>query len=138
MGKQSKNKSENGNYGHGFSGGRGKHGGGAGDVDTNNESERSMQVKNQSNKRQRRSTGGTSDVHDFVSGKHINKTLSKNEFKQLSTDDNLVTLFEMLTFANSMNARVQNIEAQVQSLSYENFKTNTVVLMLKPEVEGTI
>lgn len=120
MEKKSKNKSENGNYGHGFSGGRGKHGGGGGDVGTSNESEWSI---NQNKKRQRRSTGGTFDVHD--------KTLSKNDFKQLSTDDKLVTLFEMLTFANSMNARVQNIEAHVQSISYDNSKTNERVKILE-------
>ncbi|KAH3770016.1 hypothetical protein DPMN_171295 [Dreissena polymorpha] len=134
MEKKSKNKSENGNYGHGFSDGRDKHGGGGGDVGTSNESEWSI---NQNKKRQIRLTGGTFDVHDT--------TLSKNDFKQLSTDDKFVTLFEMLTFANSMNARVQNIEANVnlyhmtilkQTSEYKSL--NIVVFMLKPEVEETI
>jgi hypothetical protein len=41
--------------------------------------------------------------------------MSKDVFKQLSVDDKLVTLFDMLT-TNSLNTRIEDIEQNMKSL----------------------
>ena len=42
--------------------------------------------------------------------------MSKSEFKDLSMDNKLVTMFEAITEIGSMQGRLQNVEIEVQDL----------------------
>ena len=64
-------------------------------------------------KRRKRSTGGT------FSSSHSKDTICKigiDEFRNMSTDDKLVSLFEVMTSFGSTNARVNKLEGDVHSL----------------------
>lgn len=57
--------------------------------------------------------------------------MSKNEFKELATDDKLVTLFELMSCVDSQQGRLNNIEETVDFLGSEVFKTNDRVKLLE-------
>ena len=64
-------------------------------------------------KRRKRSTGGT------FSSSHSKDTICKigiDEFRNMSTDDKLVSLIEVMTSFGSTNARVNKLEGDVHSL----------------------
>ena len=84
------------------------------------------------NKRQRRSTGGTYDCHEQDRGPGPSyrgqgsqyQIMSKDDFRDLSTDEKLVTMFEALTEIGSLHGRVQNVERKVEKLESSNMAQN--------------
>ena len=87
------------------------------------------------NKRLRRSTGGTSDQYrgpeaDY-SGQTVYPKMSKNEFRGLSTDEKLVTMFEALTEIGSLSGRMQNVECSVEILETINMAHNERITLLE-------
>jgi len=121
MEKQSTNIAENGRTSNEVSA-HGGRGGGGGDVDFDSEREWTF-GRAKHPKRRRRSTGGASTSHSAA--------LTTSEFKNLPTDDKLVTLFEMLNSTNKLSARVNNIETKVNSLSEASKSTNTRIRTLE-------
>lgn len=63
------------------------------------------------NKRKRRSTGGTFDVINNNAA-----TITKDQFKQLSTDDKLVTIFDMINSVQSLSLRVEAVEQRINDI----------------------
>lgn len=75
------------------------------------------------NKRRRRSTGGSFGPSQALESGHLTseyQTMSKSKFKELSTDDKLVTMFEAITDIGSLNGRILNIESDMQKLQSRN------------------
>ena len=73
-------------------------------------------------KRQRRSTGGMSQPPENPQNSENVRKMSKDEFKELATDDKLVTLFELMSSVDSQQVRLNNIEDTVDFLGSEVFK----------------
>ena len=78
------------------------------------------QVVNRS-KRLRKSTGGTFEP---ISESETVCKISKEQFKAMSVDDKLVSMFDMMTGFTSLNKRVQNIEHNIESMLLQNDETN--------------
>jgi len=77
----------------------------------------------QARKRQRHSTGGRSTPE--------NEPITADQFKSLSTDDKLVTMFGLLTSVHSMNERLDNCEENVATLLNETSDANTRIKVLE-------
>ena len=50
--------------------------------------------------------------------------ISKEQFKAMSVDDKLVSMFDMMTGFTSLNKRVQNIEHNMETMLLQNDKSN--------------
>ncbi|MEW8545898.1 MAG: hypothetical protein AB2693_20440 [Candidatus Thiodiazotropha sp.] len=72
-------------------------------------------------KRHRRSTGGTFTSSYF---KETVCSIDKEEFKKMSTDDKLVSIFEIVTSFGSLNTRVNSLEGHVHSLLALNVESD--------------
>ena len=66
-----------------------------------------------SRKRNRRSTGGT---YSKTQVKETVCKISTDSFRKMSTDEKLVSLFEIITSFGSMNSRVSDLEDDVHAL----------------------
>lgn len=64
-------------------------------------------------KRKRRSTGGTFETIDA-------SCISKEQFKNYSTDDKLVVLFDMMTCVKSLSDKIQHVEQRVHNIEQSN------------------
>ena len=83
------------------------------------------QVVKGGNKRQRRSTGGTygqPESSEFAELRQSAqyRSISRDEFRGLSTDEKLVTMFEAITDLGSLSDRVCNVEEKVAGLEMSN------------------
>ena len=73
------------------------------------------------NKRLRKSTGGT-----FESKTETQTVcrISKDQFKAMSVDDKLVSMFDMMAGFTSLNTRVHSIEQSMEAILVQNDNTN--------------
>ena len=73
------------------------------------------------NKRLRKSTGGT-----FESKTETQTVcrISKDQFKAMSVDDKLVSMFDMMAGFTSLNTRVHSIEQSMEAILVQNANTN--------------
>ena len=67
-------------------------------------------------KRKRRSTGGTFEPKHNMTASQV----SKDDYRKLSVDEKLVTLFDMMANVSSVDTRVHQIQSQVPALKNEN------------------
>ena len=79
-------------------------------------------------KRQRNSTGGTFST--TISHEKTYK-VTKEQFKALSTDEKLVSLYDMMLSFGSLNTRVNNLECSVQSLIDNNVVSDNRIKLLE-------
>ena len=82
-------------------------------------------------KRQRISTGGSSQSPPTFSLLESKLKMSKNDFKALQTDDKLVTLFELMTCVGSQNVRLNFVEENVNALNSEMGKLQDRIKLLE-------
>lgn len=80
------------------------------------------------NKRIRNSTGGTFSTQVTYETTY---KVSKEDFKKLSTDDKLISLYDMMLSLGSVNARVQDLEHDVQALTARNLDYDTRIKYLE-------
>ena len=99
--------------------------------DLGEEPEDGSEMVVRSRKRQRRSTGDMSQPPENPQNSENVRKMSKDEFKELATDDKLVTLFELMSSVDSQQLRLNNIEDTVDFLGSEVFKTNDRVKLLE-------
>ena len=76
----------------------------------------------------RKSTGGTFEP---ISVSETVCKISKEQFKAMSVDDKLVSMFDMMTGFTSLNTRVQNIEHNIESMLLQNDETNRCMKYLE-------
>ena len=69
-------------------------------------------------KRRRRSTGGTGSFNPNMPGLNTDSVprLTEREFKELPTDDKLVTLFNLMTNVNTFDTRMNSVEKNVKGM----------------------
>ena len=79
-------------------------------------------------KRHRRSTGGTFSP-DY--SKETVCKISKDEFKLMSTDEKLVSLFEIMTGFGSLTSRVHSLEDNVHSIIALNVESERRIKLLE-------
>ena len=73
------------------------------------------------NKRLRKSTGGTFEP---ISESETVCKISKEQFKAMSVDDKLVSIFDMMTGFTSLSTGVQKIEHNIEFMLLQNDETN--------------
>lgn len=72
----------------------------------------------QDGKRRRRSTGGTFNyTGDYVEAINKPPDVTTHKFKAMSTDETLVTLFELMNNVSSINARVTSTERNIENVN---------------------
>ena len=85
-------------------------------------------------KRRRRDTGGSYDLSltqtDVRTSTNFN-LMSKSEFKELSTDDKLVTMFELMSDIGSLHNHINKIETHVQTLHSTNMVQNDRIKVIE-------
>ena len=89
-------------------------------------------------KRQRNSTGGTFSTTISHEKKY---KVTKEQFKALSTDEKLVSLYDMMLSFGSLNTRVNNLECSVRSLIDNNVVSDNRIKLLEYksiDMEGAI
>lgn len=83
----------------------------------------------QDNKRRRRSTGGTFNSKSLKE-LNIGQAITKAEFKAMSTDDKLVTLFELMSSLGTIDARMTTVENNVHNINkHVSSHTNRLKLL---------
>ena len=75
------------------------------------------ETRSNDNKRRKRSSGGTYETFEHDSQDIIRENvLSNTQFRELSTDDKLVTLFELMSSVSTVSTRLHKTENNVASL----------------------
>ena len=85
-------------------------------------------------KRRRRDTGGSYGLSRTQTGVRTSTNfnlMSKSEFKELSTDDKLVTMFELMSDIGSLHNHINKIETHVQTLHSTNMVQNDRIKVIE-------
>ena len=102
----------------GMGGGLGGYSGRFSVLATDDNADGGWETRSKDNKRRKRSSGGTFETSEQNNRDNLNLNLpSKSQFRELSTDEKLVTLFEiMMSHIPSASARLNRTEDKLVSL----------------------